>query len=75
MLWVPIASVKIAKLAAPPLSAGLPSGVVPSENVTVPVGWPELLGVTVAVKVTDWFRVDEVAEEVNAVLLPAFCTV
>ncbi len=75
MVWVPIASVEIDKLATPPLSAGLPSGVVPSENVTVPVGWPDVLGLTVAAKVTDWFKVDEVAEEVNAVVVPAFCTV
>jgi hypothetical protein len=52
-LWVPIASVEIDKLATPPLSAALPSGVVPFENVTVPVGWPVVLGLTVAVKVTD----------------------
>jgi hypothetical protein len=53
IVWVPIASVEIAKVATPPLSAGLLSGVVPSENVTVPVGWPDVFGLTVAIKVTD----------------------
>jgi hypothetical protein len=53
MLWVPAVSVEVEKLATPLLlSAPLPSCVVPSMNVTEPVGAPAVPGTTVAVKVT-----------------------
>ena len=47
----------VVKVATPPLSAtGPPRMVLPSLNVTVPVGvpLPPVVGATVAVKVTDW---------------------
>jgi hypothetical protein len=49
--------------------------VVPLENVTVPVGVPLALELTVAVTVTDCSKVDGFAEEVRAVLVPVFCSV
>jgi hypothetical protein len=53
MLWVPAVSVEVEKVATPfPPRAELPSGVVPSTNVTVPEGTPAVPGATAAVKVT-----------------------
>ena len=52
MPWVPAVSAEVEKLATPPLSAELPSCVLPSRNVTVPEGMPPVPGATVAVKVT-----------------------
>lgn len=53
MLCVPAASEEVEKLAAsPPLSAVLPSCVLPSRNITVPDGTPAMPGATVAVKLT-----------------------
>ena len=45
----------------------MPSAVVPSMNVTVPVGvpLPGELAVTVAVKVTDWPKTDGLPEDVT----------
>ena len=53
MLWVPAVRAPVEKFATPlPLRAELPSEVVPSKNVTMPVGTPAVPGATVAVKVT-----------------------
>jgi len=50
---VPTVSVDVVKVATPlPLSVPVPSKVVPSRNVTVPVGVPPLPSLTVAVHVT-----------------------
>ena len=50
----------MAKVATPSLSGAVPSTVVPSSNVTVPVGVAVDLasGVTVAVRVTAWPEVE-----------------
>src|SRR5258708_33719260 len=56
----------VVSVATPVVTAtGVPSGVVPSENCTVPVADA---GVTRAVKVTAWPAVDGFAEEVSATL-------
>ena len=74
---MPIAGDEIEKIAVPPLSVPVPSVVLPSLNVTVPVGVP-LAGATaaiVAVNVTDCPKTEGLAEEVTAVLeLPLFTT-
>jgi hypothetical protein len=57
-----------------PFNAELPSCVLPSRKFTVPVGAPPVLGVTVAVSVTVWFRFAEVGAELTAVVVFAFCT-
>ncbi len=59
----------MATLALPPDSAtGMPIGLPPSVNVTVPVGdCPE----TMAVKVTDWPAADGLSDDVKATLLAA----
>ena len=53
------------KLALPPLRVPVPSVVVPSLNVTVPVGVPapRALALTAAVKVTLWPNTEGLAEE------------
>src|SRR5439155_15144333 len=68
MLWVPVANDEVLNEALPPLSVPVPSVVVPSENVTVPVGVPEL-ALTVAVKVTDCPKTDGFAFEARAVVV------
>ena len=51
--WVPPVSVDIVKVATPPLfNVPVPSAVVPSWKLTVPVGMPLLPDLTVAVHVT-----------------------
>jgi hypothetical protein len=67
---VPTASVDVVKLAKlPPFSAPVPSVVVPSRKVTVPVGVPEVLDVIVAVNVTDAPLETEAAELTNAAVV------
>src|SRR5438552_2974765 len=58
-------------VACPPLSVPVPSVVVPSLNVTVPVGVPAPppLGLTVAVKVTDCPNAEGLADEVIVVVV------
>ena len=71
-----MASDEIANVAAPPLRVPVPSVVLPSLNVTVPVGVP-LAGaaaVTVAVKVTDCPKTEGFADEVTPVVLLAWFT-
>ena len=46
----------------------------PSKKFRVPVGIPAVLGTTVAVSVTAWFRFAELGVEVNVVVVFAFCT-
>jgi hypothetical protein len=55
----------------------VPSGVVPSWKVTVPVGVPApgALAVTVAVNVTAWPNTEGLAEAVTIVLVPSALTV
>jgi len=67
---VPTVSVDVVKVAtAPPFSVPLPSGVVPSRKVTVPVGVPEVLDVIVAVNVTAAPLDAETAELTNKVVV------
>jgi hypothetical protein len=68
----PAASVEVAKLAPPPLSVPVPSVVLPSLKVTVPVAAE---GETVAVKVTEEPNVDGFAEEASATVVLALFTV
>jgi hypothetical protein len=65
-------SADVENVATPPaLSVPVPSKVAPSRKVTVPVGVPARL-VTVAVKVTDWPKVEGFGEPVTIVVLLAF---
>jgi hypothetical protein len=57
----------------PALRAPVPIAVAPSRKVTVPVGVPPG-PVTVAVKVTDWPKVDGFGEAVRAAVLVALLT-
>ena len=61
---------KVATPLAP--TAPVPSVVVPSRNVVVPVIEPAMVDVEVAVNVTDWPFVEGFGEEVSAVLVAAF---
>ncbi|MGA7633202.1 MAG: hypothetical protein WCB11_20775 [Terriglobales bacterium] len=75
MLWGPAASVEIENVAIPlPFTGDVPSCVVPSRKLTVPVGVPAIPGVTVAVKVTFWLRFAEGGFALKAVVVFAFCT-
>jgi hypothetical protein len=65
----------VAKVADPALNVPVPSVVVPSLNVTVPLGVPAAGAdaETVAVKVTDWPEPEGLAELTTAVaLFPLF---
>jgi hypothetical protein len=61
ILCAPAASVEVVNTAAPPEIAEEPMVVAPSRKLTVPV----LLGSTVAVKVTDWPKIEGFSEELN----------
>ena len=63
----PTASVEVENVAWPALSVPVPSVVVPSRNVTEPVGVPT--AVTVAVKVTACPAVEGFSEEATAVVV------
>jgi len=73
MLWLPLVRVEVEKLATPFTRAPVPRAVVPSRKVTLPVAVP-IAGATadtVAVKVTDWPKVDGFLLEANpTVVLP-----
>jgi hypothetical protein len=71
----PTASVDVVNVALPPLSVPVPSTLVPSLKVTIPVGVPEVAGLTVAVKVTAWPNTDGFAEETTDVEVAALFTV
>jgi len=67
---VPTVSVDVVKVATPWLfNVPVPSVVVPSRKVTVPVGVPEALDVIVAVNVTGVPLDAEAAELINAVVV------
>ena len=78
MECAPTATAEGVKVALPvPSSVPVPTVVPPSLKVTVPVGvpLPETVGVTVAVKVTDWLNTEGLADEFTAVVvLMAFTT-
>ena len=72
---VPGARVEVENVAEPPLSVFVASVVVPFLNVTLPVGVPETVGVTVAVKVTDCPKLEGLSEDTTAVVVPSLFTV
>jgi len=65
--------VEMEKVATPADSVPVPRVAAPSMNVTVPVGVPPE-DVTVAVKVTNWLKVEGLASEANAVVVVDFTT-
>src|SRR6266849_1626054 len=69
----PLASDEVLNVALPPLSVPMPSVVVPSLNVTFPVGVPRVAGFTVAVNVTAVPKVDGFNEDVTDVELACVC--
>jgi hypothetical protein len=72
---MPTVSVDVVKVAtAPPFSVPLPSVVVPSRKVTVPVGAPDVVDVIVAVNVTGAPLDAEAAELTNTVVVAAGAT-
>jgi hypothetical protein len=71
MEWDCAAKVALMNEAEFPLSAILASIVLPSLNVIVPVGVPEVAGCTVAVNVTDFPYTDGFAEETREVVVGA----
>ena len=71
MLCVPVDSVEVVKAATPPLSARVPSVVVPSLKVTLPAGVPVVVDFTVAVKVTVSPEVDGFADDTTLVVVLA----
>ena len=73
--WAPSVNVEVAKVAFPLLRAPVPSVVVPSLNVTVPVGVPAVEDFTVAVKVTELPKVEGFNEEVTEVEVATLFTV
>ena len=84
MLWLPVESVLIVKVAVvtPPvvLTVPVPRVVLPSLKVTVPVGLaaafePGLVMLTVAVKVTAWPETDGLTDELTVVVVLAWFTV
>jgi hypothetical protein len=68
----PTVSFVVVNAALPALSVPVPSVAAPFLNVTVPVGVPEPAGVTVAVKVTLWPKVDGFTLEARAVVVVVF---
>src|SRR2546429_5683802 len=81
MVCEPAASVEIWHVATPPLSVCPPAfaqviGLMPSLNVTVPVGGPvtEVDEATVAVKVTFWLTNDGLSDDVTVVVVPDWLT-
>jgi hypothetical protein len=71
----PTASVDVVNAALPLLSAPVPSLVVPSLNVTDPVGVPVVDDCTIAVKVTGLPFFEELSEELTVLDVAAFVTV
>ena len=64
-------------MAVPPLSVPVPRVVEPSRKVTVPVGvpLPGATALTVAVKVTDSPKTEDLSDEVTLLVVAAWLTV
>ena len=78
MEWVPAVKEAVIYVACPlAFNVPVPSVVVPSLKVTVPVGVPAPGGftLTVAVNVTDWPKTDGLTEEATVVVVGAWVTV
>ncbi len=76
IVWLPTVSAVVLNDARPELSTGTfdAQTVVPSVNVTVPVGTPAL-EVVVEVKVTNWLKTEGFGEELAVVVVVAVvCT-
>ena len=74
---MPTARAEVVNVATPPLSVPVPIGLPPSRNVTVPEGTPAAgaTGETVAVKVTDWPKIEALCDEVTTVVVFPLSTV
>ena len=70
-----MAKVDVLKVATPPERVPVPRVAVPSLNVAVPVGVPEVVAFTVAVNFTVCPKVDGFGADVSAVLVEALFTV
>ena len=70
---LPTERLEVDKGAEPLLSVAFPKRVVPSKKLTVPVAVPAPgeTALTVAVKVTDWPKIEGLVEDVNAVVVLA----
>src|SRR5436309_3342136 len=73
-VWVPADNAEVGNVATPELSALVASELVPSLNVTLPVGVGPL-PLAVAVNVTDWPNTVGFVSEVSAVMEEALLTV
>ena len=69
--WLPMERAEVESVALPELRVTAPSEADPSEKVTVPVA---AVGETVAVKVTDWPKVEGLTLEVRLVVELALTT-
>ena len=69
IVCVATVGVAVANVAFPPLSAPVPKTVLPFLNVTVPVGVPVPVCVTVAVNMTDWPNIEGFFEDVTLVVV------
>jgi len=74
MLWVPGVSAEAVNCAEPLVIVLVPKVVVPSRNVTVPVGVPVYAACTVALSVADWPKLTEDALSETDVVLVAWLT-
>jgi hypothetical protein len=75
IVWLPAESVAVDIDAVPDAKLAVPRVVAESRNVTVPVGVPVNCGVTVAVKVIVWPKIDGFKELATALELVALFTV
>src|SRR4051794_37481470 len=77
MVWLPASRADVLKVAVPPLSVPVPRELDPSLKVTDPVGVPApgATAPTVAVKVTDWPKVEGLGAAESAVVVLAWLTV
>ena len=75
--WVPTASDEMVKVAVPEFTLNVPSVVLPSLKVIVPIGVPEpgANALTVAVKLMLWLRMEGVPEVLIAIDVVALLTV
>ena len=75
MVCMPEASVEVLNFAASPLTATVFRRVAPSKKVTVPVTLPLNCGATLAVKVTDWLKLEGFTEDISKTVVVALLTV
>ena len=79
MVCAPNARLEVLNVACAPeaaaLSVAVPRVVLPSRNVTVPVGVPSLAPVTAAVNVTDWPGAARFVDADTEVVVLTGCTV